>query len=105
MNSATCRIQTGPSGPPSRRPEPQAWRDAGSCKGLPATMFFPGQGESVVEAQAVCAACAVAIECAEYALASNQRFGIWGGTTERERRRLRAERRAAVARAGEVSAA
>lgn len=69
------------------------WRDRAACRGMDPTLFFPGQGESVTEAQAVCSACAVQVECGGYALDSGQRFGIWGGTTERRRRQLRAEHR------------
>lgn len=69
------------------------WRDRAACRGLDTTMFFPQQGESVVEARAVCATCPVRAECAGFALVSGQRFGIWGGETERDRRRVRAARR------------
>ncbi|MEM9652492.1 MAG: WhiB family transcriptional regulator [Actinomycetota bacterium] len=69
------------------------WRELGACRGVDTTLFFPGQGESVAEAKAICASCIVRAECADYALATGQRFGIWGGTTERDRRRLRAQLR------------
>ncbi len=80
------------------------WRNSAACRGVDTTLFFPGQGEPVGEAQDVCALCDVRVECVEFALESRQRFGIWGGTTERERRRLRAESRASAA-TQEVSAA
>ncbi len=86
------------------RAQQSHWRSQAACRGLDTTLFFPGQGEPVAEAQAVCFACPVEVECASYALDSSQRFGIWGGTTERERRRIRAERRASAAM-GEVAAA
>lgn len=76
---------------------PTPWQDLGACHGLDTSLFFPGRGESVAEAKAVCARCMVRSECADYALASGQRFGIWGGTTERERRRIRAEQREVTA--------
>ncbi|MDA8314108.1 MAG: WhiB family transcriptional regulator [Actinomycetota bacterium] len=71
------------------------WRAQARCKGL-VHLFFPSRGESVSEAKEVCATCPVARECLEYALAHHERFGIWGGKTERERRRIRRIRRAAA---------
>lgn len=98
------QLMADATAPPSRqRHGSSAWRARSACRGLDSALFFPGQGESVSEAQAVCAGCAVRTECTTYALESGQRFGIWGGTTERARRRLRAERRA-VAEDGEVAA-
>lgn len=77
------------------------WRARAACSGYPNTLFFPasdGADENVVEkAKKVCGVCPVADECLEYALETNQRSGIWGGTTEKERKSLRrkwlAERR------------
>ncbi|MDQ4130171.1 MAG: WhiB family transcriptional regulator [Actinomycetota bacterium] len=51
--------------------------------------FFPEKGGSTREAKRICSACEVREECLEYALANDERFGIWGGMSERERRRLR----------------
>ena len=51
--------------------------------------FFPEKGGSTREAKGVCASCEVRAECLEYALMNDERFGIWGGLSERERRRLR----------------
>ncbi len=81
------------------------WMDRGNCVGVNAALFFPERGESVVEAKAVCAACVVRAECLDYALTHRERFGIWGGLSERERRRLRRARRAVAAAraAGEAS--
>ena len=73
------------------------WQELGACRGVDTALFFPGQGESVAEARAICASRVVRAECADYALATGQRFGIWGGTTERERRRLRANLREVAA--------
>lgn len=69
------------------------WFQSAACLGVETELFFPNRGESVAEAKAVCAACAARIACADYALKSGQRHGIWGGLTERERRRLRSQRR------------
>ena len=51
--------------------------------------FFPEKGGSTREAKRVCQSCEVQAECLEYALTNDERFGIWGGMSERERRRLR----------------
>lgn len=73
---------TGPGDPAS------FWAD-GACRHLPADLFHPERGESTKDAKAVCAACTVRIPCLEWALANHEKFGIWGGTSERERRRIR----------------
>lgn len=75
----------------------QAWRDKARCKGLDPEIFFPGQGEDQEPAKSVCRECDVTVECLEYALRWNEKQGIWGGTSERERRRVM-RRRAAEAR-------
>ena len=67
------------------------WPTAG-CRGMDPALFFPSRGEDVKAAQRVCAACPVAAECLDYAMANNERFGIWGGTSERQRLRLRRSR-------------
>ncbi len=72
-----------------------AFMDLGSCRGLDPDIFFPDRGESLAPAKAVCADCIVRDECLEYALDHRERFGVWGGTSERERRRLRRSRRVA----------
>lgn len=82
----------------ARREVDTSWRDEAACRGLDATMFFPGRGESAAPAQAVCAGCSARAECVEYALRTSQRFGVWGGTTERQRRQLRAARRSSADR-------
>ena len=51
--------------------------------------FFPEKGGSTREAKKVCMACEVRVECLDYALENDERFGIWGGLSERERRRLK----------------
>ncbi len=60
-------------------------------------LFFPGKGSSygMDEAKAICAECVVCSECLEYAIWSGEKFGIWGGTSELGRRKIRRERRAA----------
>lgn len=70
-----------------------SFMDLGSCRGLDPDIFFPDRGESLKPAKSVCEKCIVKDECLEYALDSGERFGIWGGTSERERRRMRRARR------------
>lgn len=76
-------------------PQRPDWQKQGECVGLNPDIFFPAKGDDFKSAKAVCAACAVRAECLEYALATEQRFGVWGGTSERERRKLRAGRKKA----------
>jgi WhiB family transcriptional regulator, redox-sensing transcriptional regulator len=56
-------------------------------------MFFPDDEEPCEEAKAVCAGCHVRVACLEHALAQREKQGIWGGATERERRRIIRQRR------------
>lgn len=67
------------------------WMQRGACRGLASDLFFPDRGAEVKQQKAVCAACPVSAECLDYALRNGEKFGIWGGTSERERRRLRRE--------------
>jgi WhiB family redox-sensing transcriptional regulator len=66
------------------------WQDQGLCAEVDPDTWFPEKGGSVREAKQVCARCPVRAECLEYALAHDERFGVWGGLSETERRRLRA---------------
>ncbi len=65
------------------------WREDAACRGLDTDIFFPDTQEDAEEAKAICAICPVREECLEYALATRQDDGVWGGMTETERRRLR----------------
>jgi WhiB family redox-sensing transcriptional regulator len=69
------------------------WMVEGKCREYPAGTFFPHDGTGVIKAQKICATCPVAQECLEYALANHIEHGIWGGASERERRRLQRARR------------
>ena len=69
------------------------WAERALCAQTDPEAFFPEKGGSTREAKRICSGCEVRAECLEYALAHDERFGIWGGLSERERRRLR---RAAV---------
>lgn len=64
------------------------WQEQALCAQTDPEAFFPDKGGSTREAKRICQACAVRDECLEYALANDERFGIWGGLSERERRRL-----------------
>ncbi len=66
-----------------------AWRRRSNCLGVDPDLFFPERGASTREAKSVCRACEVQADCLEYALEAGEKFGIWGGMSERERRRLR----------------
>ena len=72
-----------------------AWQREASCRGLGVeesrTIFFPARGESVEVARTICEGCPVAAECLDFAL-DNHCIGVWGGTTERQRRTMRRER-------------
>src|SRR5215212_5848880 len=74
----------------------ETWRLDALCAETDPEAFFPEQGGSTREAKRVCSGCAVRMECLEAALANDERFGIWGGLSERERRRLRLQRRVAL---------
>jgi len=71
------------------------WRKRAACKGIDADIFYPAtEDESdAAQAKAVCAECPVRQACLEYALAHREHEGIWGGSTERERRRIIRQRR------------
>jgi WhiB family redox-sensing transcriptional regulator len=73
--------------------EVRAWVQRANCIGIDADLFFPDRGEPTRHAKAVCAGCEVREECLDYALSTGQKFGVWGGTSERERRALRRLRR------------
>jgi len=77
---------------------PPPWREAALCAQTDPEAFFPEKGGSTREAKSVCRRCDVRGECLDYALKHDERFGIWGGLSERERRRERETRRLAQAR-------
>jgi WhiB family redox-sensing transcriptional regulator len=69
--------------------EDKSWQDMANCLGVDPDLFFPERGASTREAKEVCKGCVVRDDCLEYALANGEKFGIWGGMSERERRRIR----------------
>jgi WhiB family redox-sensing transcriptional regulator len=66
-----------------------SWQERSLCAQTDPEAFFPEKGGSTREAKKVCVGCEVRAECLEYALAHDERFGIWGGLSERERRKLK----------------
>jgi len=68
---------------------PMGWQERALCAQTDPEAFFPEKGGSTREAKRVCTGCEVRTECLEYALENDERFGIWGGLSERERRKLR----------------
>jgi WhiB family redox-sensing transcriptional regulator len=70
-----------------------SWRLDALCAETDPEAFFPEKGGSTREAKRVCGGCTVRAECLEAALTNDERFGIWGGLSERERRRIRVQRR------------
>lgn len=73
----------------------QSWMLRGACRGKDPAFFFPSDGVGVELARQVCATCPVRVECLEYALHHRIEHGVWGGASERERRRILRQRRAA----------
>lgn len=72
--------------------EDLAWQEYSNCLGVDPDLFFPERGASTREAKEVCRGCVVREECLEFAIRHGEKFGIWGGLSERERRRIRRER-------------
>jgi WhiB family redox-sensing transcriptional regulator len=78
--------------------DPQPWMVDAACAHLDLTpreldrLFFPARGETADQARAICAGCPVRKSCLDYAVTTRQAFGIWGGTSEMERRAIRHER-------------
>lgn len=74
---------------PVAAPEAEPWMDEALCAQTNPEAFFPEKGGSTKPAKSVCMACPVRAECLAYALEHDEKFGIWGGKSERERRKLR----------------
>ncbi|HEX4834555.1 MAG TPA: WhiB family transcriptional regulator [Trebonia sp.] len=69
--------------------EDPGWQDRALCAQTDPEAFFPEKGGSTREAKRVCRSCEVRAECLEFALENDERFGIWGGLSERERRKIK----------------
>lgn len=70
-----------------------AWRSLGACRGLDPEIFFPETEEQIELALEICDGCGVRIACLEHALVRREKVGVWGGTTEKDRRRIIRQRR------------
>lgn len=69
------------------------WQEAAKCKGRNSEIFYPQRGVPTASAKSLCKDCRVKQECLEYAIVHDERFGIWGGLSERERKKVIRERR------------
>ena len=88
-----CAVEADPD-------SPTAWMSDGNCRLYPPAAFFPSDGVGVDRARKICKDCPVASRCLEYALEERIEHGVWGGCSERERRRISKRRRDDAARAG-----
>lgn len=79
------------------------WMAKGNCRNEPPSRFFPSDGVGVEVARRICAGCPVKSRCLEYALEQRIDHGVWGGASERERRRILKRRRDATIAASPVS--
>lgn len=73
-----------------------AWQDFANCRGADPDLFFPERGASTRTAKGICRECSVQEDCLEFAIVSSEKFGIWGALSERERRKIRRERKIAA---------
>jgi hypothetical protein len=69
------------------------WMTYANCRGVDPEIFFPHRGENQAAAKRICARCEVTDYCLEYALTNKENRGVWGGMSERERRREKQRRR------------
>ena len=73
-----------------------AWQDFANCRGADPDLFFPERGASTRTAQGICRECTVQAEGLEVAIVASEKVGIWGALSERERRKIRKERKIAA---------
>ena len=74
----------------------EPWRDEAACRGVDPNVFFPLTDKEAEPALAICATCPVREPCLDFAILTRQVDGVWGGTTESERKRIARRRRAAA---------
>jgi WhiB family redox-sensing transcriptional regulator len=75
---------------------PAPWVADAACVDADPAVFFLGHGQPATEAKAICAGCPVRGACLDYALEGHERYGVWGGLSERERRAEARRRRQAA---------
>jgi WhiB family redox-sensing transcriptional regulator len=83
--------------PPGPVIDVPAWTDEARCAEVGGDEFFPEKGGSSRKAKKVCMTCEVRVMCLEWALSNDERFGVWGGKSERERREIKRDRAATTA--------
>ena len=71
-----------------------AWTGQAACRGTDTEIFYPVTSDEEAEALSICATCPVRAQCLDYAVRNHETYGIWGGTTPEQRRRIRRERAA-----------
>lgn len=74
-------------------PDETKWWDLGACRGLDAAIFYPDDEAEAQAAKSVCESCCVKTTCLDHALNFREKAGVWGGATERDRRRIIRQRR------------
>ncbi len=94
MDVSNITVLNRPSSKASAESElSEEWQNLARCRGRNLEIFYPQRGVRNASAKALCQDCEVKMECLEYAIAHEERFGIWGGLSERERRKIMRERR------------
>jgi WhiB family transcriptional regulator, redox-sensing transcriptional regulator len=78
-------------------PIPEQWREFARCLGADPDLFYPVSDDAAEAAKAICVVCPVRELCLEYALTAREKEGVWGGLTEKERRRVIRQRRKTAA--------
>lgn len=71
------------------KPDTPEWMKLANCTQTDPEVFFPNVGEPPNTAKRICGRCMVRLECLQWALLNDERFGVWGGTSERERHRMK----------------
>jgi WhiB family transcriptional regulator, redox-sensing transcriptional regulator len=97
---------TRPKQAPEQNKHPQgtaaevaySWQSEASCRGVDAELFFPATEDEAMPAKAICEQCPVRVACLAFALERNEKFGVWGGLTEKERARLSPAARESIKR-------
>ena len=93
VDKETHAMQLNETTRPSDDDSATAWMSGGNCRNYPPAVFFPSDGVGVDRARKICTDCPVGAQCLEYALEQRIEHGVWGGCSERERRRILKRRR------------